>query len=278
MGFKFSPARCRVPPNRRASTVNWRQAATNRSFVMQENISELKEKSSETCEVDFLHRIAEHVAKGDTFDETLASAIDFAVRLVSCNGCVAYVRDGEQFVPWVWKYSEDKSVEQSRLAFDHVYVRALSERLQPIAVAPGIATDPQAREFSAWSTRPGETSVWIPLAARSELHGVLHLEHQNPHLYSGREINLLSGLGRILGADIRISQLKGENSDLLLQLETRKFVERGKGILQRDFGMSEQEAYLALQRQSRQKRCSMKEIARAIILSDEVRQSSLQTE
>ncbi|MGA9306312.1 MAG: ANTAR domain-containing protein, partial [Candidatus Sulfotelmatobacter sp.] len=52
---------------------------------------------------------------------------------------------------------------------------------------------------------------------------------------------------------------------------TRKVVERAKGILQRDLGLSEEQAYLTLQRQSRQKRKAMKEIAEAIVLSDEVR-------
>jgi hypothetical protein len=69
-----------------------------------------------------------------------------------------------------------------------------------------------------------------------------------------------------------------ENSDLLLQLKTRKLVERGKGILQRDLGLSEEEAYLVLGRQSRQKCRPMKEVAQAITLSDEVRRSSLQPE
>ena len=60
----------------------------------------------------------------------------------------------------------------------------------------------------------------------------------------------------------------------------RKFlsVERGKGILQRDLGLSEEEAYLVLERQSRQKCRPMKEVAQAIISSDEVRRSSLQPE
>jgi uroporphyrinogen-III synthase len=48
-------------------------------------------------------------------------------------------------------------------------------------------------------------------------------------------------------------------------------VERAKGILQRDLGLSEEQAYLTLQRQSRQKRKAMKEIAEAIVLSDEVK-------
>jgi AmiR/NasT family two-component response regulator len=44
-----------------------------------------------------------------------------------------------------------------------------------------------------------------------------------------------------------------------------------QGILQRDLGLSEEQAYLALQRQSRQKRKPMNVIAEAIVLSDEVR-------
>jgi len=245
---------------------------------MRRDTAELKQKPSNICDVDLLHDIAEHVAKGDTFDETLASAIDFVVRMFDCDQCVAYVRDGEKLVPWVWKYSEDRSAEQARLAVDHDSVRATSEHLQPIALSQDIGTALQVRHFNPWLTHPGETSVWIPIAARSELLGALLVEHRQPRVYDRREINLLSSMGRILGADIRISQLKNANCDLLLQLETRKLIERGKGILQRDLGLSEEEAYLALKRQSRQKRRPMKEVAQAIILSDEVRRSSFQAE
>jgi uroporphyrinogen-III synthase len=47
-------------------------------------------------------------------------------------------------------------------------------------------------------------------------------------------------------------------------------VERAKGILQRELHISEEEAYLSLRKQSRQRRMPMKEIAAAIVLSDEV--------
>jgi AmiR/NasT family two-component response regulator len=51
-------------------------------------------------------------------------------------------------------------------------------------------------------------------------------------------------------------------------------VERAKGILQRDLALTEEQAYLMLQRQSRQKRKAMKEIAEAVVLSDELRGNS----
>jgi uroporphyrinogen-III synthase len=56
-------------------------------------------------------------------------------------------------------------------------------------------------------------------------------------------------------------------------LETRKLVERAKGILQRELGLDEENAYLTLQRQSRQRRMTMKEVAEAIVLSDDVKRS-----
>jgi two-component system, response regulator PdtaR len=189
---------------------------------MHRETMELKQEPSNICDFDLLQGIAEHVAKGDTFDETLASAIDIVVRMFCCDECIAYVREGQQLIPWVWKYSEDTSVEQTRLTVDHECVRALSEHLQPIAVSRGVGAAFQIRIFNAWSTHPGETSVWIPVAARSELLGALLFEHRRPRIYDRREINLLSTMGRILGADIRISQLRNANSDLLLQLETRR--------------------------------------------------------
>jgi uroporphyrinogen-III synthase len=48
-------------------------------------------------------------------------------------------------------------------------------------------------------------------------------------------------------------------------------VERAKGILQRELRVTEEEAYLTIQRQSRQRRKSMKEVAEAIVLSEDVK-------
>jgi len=77
-------------------------------------------------------------------------------------------------------------------------------------------------------------------------------------------------LTRVAG-EIEMARLESENSQLTDQLATRKLMERAKGILQRDLSLSEEEAYIALQRQSRQPRLPMKQRTEAIILSAEVK-------
>ncbi len=68
--------------------------------------------------------------------------------------------------------------------------------------------------------------------------------------------------------------LENEKSALSDKLETRKVVDRAKGILQRDLRISEEEAYRTLQRESQQRRRSMKEIAESIILNDDLKRGN----
>ena len=114
----------------------------------------------------------------------------------------------------------------------------------------------------------------MPLRCRGRVVGAINLQHRLPHIHKRKEIRLISAIGFLVGAEIELARMEEVNSSLTDQLQTRKIVERAKGILQRDLGLSEEQAYLALQKQSRQKRKPMKEIAEAIILGEEVRENT----
>jgi uroporphyrinogen-III synthase len=78
-------------------------------------------------------------------------------------------------------------------------------------------------------------------------------------------------VGFLVGAEIELARLESENTQLSERLETRKLLDRAKGILQRDLGIGEEEAYLMIQKQSRHRRRSKREIAEAILLADDLR-------
>ncbi len=61
------------------------------------------------------------------------------------------------------------------------------------------------------------------------------------------------------------ARLQEESLEIKRQLETRKLVERAKGILQRDLQLTEEEAYLRLRNESRRQRRPMRELAQAIV-------------
>jgi response regulator NasT len=65
-------------------------------------------------------------------------------------------------------------------------------------------------------------------------------------------------------------QLRSEKDGLLQTLETRKFVERAKGILMKRLNLDEPAAHKRLQLESQKRRISMAEIARKVIESEKL--------
>ena len=65
-----------------------------------------------------------------------------------------------------------------------------------------------------------------------------------------------------------IHALETEVDDLTDRLEARKLVERAKGVLQADRGMSEPEAFRWIQKTSMDKRLSMRAVAETILSGD----------
>lgn len=63
----------------------------------------------------------------------------------------------------------------------------------------------------------------------------------------------------------QMTSLAGEVADLQERLETRKLIDRAKGILMAALNLSEPEAFSWIQRAAMDRRISMKEVAQAVI-------------
>jgi response regulator NasT len=66
-----------------------------------------------------------------------------------------------------------------------------------------------------------------------------------------------------------LSQLETEITDLTERLETRKVVDRAKGILQTKFGLTESDAFRWIQKAAMDKRASMRRVAEIVLAEHE---------
>src|SRR6266850_1789740 len=235
------------------------------------NSNALLEKESR--EVDLLHEIGSRIAAADPLHELLAKVLDFISIVAKFDSCFLYVLEDNELVLRSSKNPHAEAVDRLKLQVGRGITGWVAEHKCPVAIARNAFKDPRFQSFNELPEDRFEAFLSVPVLSRDKLVGVINLQHRQPHTYSQREINLISTIGFLVGAEIEMARLKGENSELSEQLETRKVIERAKGILQRDLQLSEQEAYVTLQRQSRQRRISMKEIAEAIVLSDDVKRT-----
>jgi response regulator NasT len=77
--------------------------------------------------------------------------------------------------------------------------------------------------------------------------------------------DLMPAIEMALSRQEEISQLEQEVADLTDRLETRKLVDRAKGLLQTRFGLTEPDAFRWIQKAAMDKRTSMREVAQVVI-------------
>jgi uroporphyrinogen-III synthase len=147
----------------------------------------------------------------------------------------------------------------------------VAEHRQPVAVGAHASDDSRFQLFNELPEDRYEAFLSVPVLSRGKLVGVVNIQHRQPHTHTQREMQLISTVGFLVGAEIEMARLEAENVLLAERLEERKVVDRAKGILQRELGVTEEEAYLTIQRQSRDRRKTKKVIAEAIIIGDELR-------
>ena len=228
---------------------------------------------NEDSETAFLQRMANRTA-AEPLHDVLADVVEFVTSVVKCDSCFIYVLEGDELVLRASKNPHPETVDRLKLKLGQGITGWVAEHRQPVAVPENASTDSRFQFFNELPEDRFEAFLSVPVLSRGRLVGVINLQNRAPHPYSQREIRLVSTIGFLVGAEIEMARLESENSQLSEQLETRKLVERAKAILQRDLRIAEPEAYKILQRQSQQRRKSMKEIADAIVLSDAVKQGS----
>src|SRR5580698_2191469 len=228
----------------------------------------------EDSPVELLHEIGGRLATADGFHDVLNRVVEFAAALVKCDSCLIYVLEGEHLVLRASKNAHPDVVDRLKLRVGQGITGWVAEHHEPVAISEKAALDSRFQFFHELPEDSYEAFLSVPLMCRGRVVGAINLQHRRPHIYKQKEVRLISAIGFLVGAEIEMARMEEVNSHLTDQLQTRKVVERAKGIPQRELGLSEEQAYLALQQQSRQKRKAMREIAEAIILGDEVKVNS----
>lgn len=113
----------------------------------------------------------------------------------------------------------------------------------------------------------------IPLAVKGKVIGVLNCYTASSHDFTETEIDILTSIANQAAVAIENTELMVKSRVIQEELESRKRIERAKGILIKDEGLTEEEAYLKLQRFSMDHRKAMREVAEAIILTSEMKKS-----
>lgn len=113
--------------------------------------------------------------------------------------------------------------------------------------------------------------ISVPMMIKDRVVGVINSYTKNEHTFTKEEIDILQAVANQAAVAIENTHLSQEIFAAREALESRKLVERAKGILMRELGVSEDDAYKKIHKKSMDMRKSMREVAEAIILTADIK-------
>jgi len=110
----------------------------------------------------------------------------------------------------------------------------------------------------------------VPMVVKEKAIGIVNVYTKEPHHFTEEEINVLQMVANQAAVAVENTKLMEETLKAKEALETRKLIERAKGILMKMNNLSEDAAYRLIHKKSMDTCRCMKEIAESIILMAEL--------
>ncbi|HYL37167.1 MAG TPA: GAF domain-containing protein [Bryobacteraceae bacterium] len=230
-------------------------------------------------QVGLLHRISSIVSSELSLDEMLGEIIGITAQVTGCDACLVYLIEHEtdEIVLRASQVPHAAALGHLRMKMGEGVTGWVAEHKSVVALSSKASADLRFKRFQALIEDTYEAFLSVPLVSGGDIIGVINVHHRETHSHTPEEIALLTFVGEQMGGAVSKSLLADENARLVeetlemkRQLETRKVVERAKGILQQRYKLTEEDAYLRLRNESRRLRRPMKDLAEAIILAEEL--------
>ena len=220
-----------------------------------EAIAGLAEKINEK---NYLERILQTIA------EMLADRLDSPV----CS--VMLVDDDRQeLVISAARCSSEDYLHRMPLKIEDSLIGRVVRERAPIMI-PNVLEEKQYR-YPELARKTGLASLLsVPMFTRDQVIGTINIYTREVHEFDSDEIGFVRLLAGQAAIAIENARLMSEALEAKRALETRKVVERAKGIMQVKYGVTEEDAYLKLRNESRRLRRPMRDLAEAIILADDL--------
>ncbi|HNY41194.1 MAG TPA: GAF domain-containing protein [Bryobacteraceae bacterium] len=226
-------------------------------------------------------RISRLMVRELSLAETLQSIVNLVTQFTACDSTLLYLIDCDHLVLCASSNPHPSQIGRVRLRLDEGLTGWVARERKMLAIASEAYSDPRFRKFSDLPEDNFESFLSVPVIARNRVIGVINVHHREEHEYAPEAVSLLTFIGEQMGGAVARAHLLDENLrlheetlEMKRQLETRKLVERAKGILQFKYNLTEEEAYLRLRNESRRLRRPMRDLAEAIILTEDLARKS----
>ena len=230
-----------------------------------------EETKKKALQFDSLVKVSKSITSEHYLDEILNLIVVVTAEMLNSKICSIMLLD-EKSLELTIKATQSLSNDYKKKPNIKVENSLIGTAIK--TAKPVVVYDVQNDKMYAYrdlAAKEGLTSmVAVPMILKDKAIGVINVYTKEPHRFTDEEVNVLQMVANQAAVAVENTKLMEEALKAKEALETRKLIERAKGIIMKMNNLSEDAAYRLIHKKSMDTCRSMKDIAESIILMSEL--------
>ena len=259
------------PHNYLARTVNLISTIAKQVGGVIEHARLYEDLKTKATQFDSLIKVSQSITSEDYLDEILSLIVVVTAEMLNSKICSVMILDDKKGAELKIMATQSLSEDYKKKPNLKVNASVLGDVIKTKKPLQVLDVREEARYFYRdLAKKENLTSmVAVPMIVKDSAIGVINVYTHEKHHFTVEEIDVLQLVANQAAVAVENTKLMEESLKAREALETRKLVERAKGILMRLNNLSEASAYRMIHKKSMDTCRSMKDIAESIILMEE---------
>jgi len=231
----------------------------------------LPKKPSYEKQIKALSEISQAISSDRYLDDILKLIVTVTANVMDSKICSLWILDEKEKalkIRATQTMSEEYLKERS-LSLGEGVVGYVAEQKRPMFILD-VLKEPRYKEKELARKEGLVSMLSVPLTVKDRVIGVINCYTSYPHEFTETEQAVLTTVANQAAICIENTELMVKTKVIQEELETRKLLEKAKGILMKRHDLSEEEAFKRIRKASMDSRKTMREIADAILLAEKM--------
>ncbi len=232
----------------------------------------LYKKVSYKKQIQALLEISKAISSDQYLDDILKLIVTLTANVMDSKICSLWILDEKEKVLRIraTQAMSEEYLKERSLKLGEGVVGYVAQNNKPLSILD-VLKEPRYKEKELAKKEGLVSMLSVPMVVKDKVIGVINVYTSYPHEFTDTEKAVLTMVANQAAICIQNTELMVQTKVIQEELETRKLVERAKGILMKQHGLSEDEAFRRIRKASMDSRKTMRQIAEAILLTEKMR-------
>ncbi len=224
--------------------------------------------------IDTLNKISKAITSDLYLEDVLKLIVTLTANVMKAKICALWLLDekNQELKIKATQAMSSEYLKERTLKAGEGIVGLVAKNKKPVIIL-NVLKDKRYKEKTLAKKEKLVSMLSVPMMVKNKVIGVINCYTTSAYKFIKSDIDLLSTVANQAAVSILNTELLVKTKIVQEELETRKKVEKAKGILMKEQNLSEEQAYNLIRNSSMRKRLPMKDIAEAIILSCEIKKN-----